>query len=47
MTGAMVTGLQNVGSHTYYFSPDGTMATGTIILNGITHFFDANGIMVY
>lgn len=47
ITGAMVTGLQNIGSHTFYFNPDGTMATGTIILNGITHFFDANGIMVY
>ena len=43
----MAIGFMTIGQATYYFNPDGVMVTGTIILNGVTHYFDANGKMVY
>ena len=43
----MVTGLRTIGNGTYYFYPDGSMAIGNATINGITHYFDGNGKMVY
>ena len=43
----MVVGLANIGNSTYYFNPDGTMVTGGVVINGMNHYFDGNGKMVY
>ena len=38
---------QTVGRITYYFNNDGCMATGTTIIDGVTHYFDAVGAKVF
>ena len=42
--GYMVTGWLQLGSAKYYLKPDGSMATGTVTIDGKHHKFDANGV---
>ena len=46
-SGKMIRGLYRMNNATYYFNDDGSMATGNTVINGVNHYFDAVGIMVY
>ena len=43
----MAVGWLTQNGKTYYLNPDGSMLTGTVIFDGITHFFGEDGAMVY
>lgn len=46
-TGARVTSQKlQIDDKTYYFTSDGSKATGIVTLNGKTYLFDRNGVMV-
>ena len=46
-TGARVTNQKlQIDDKTYYFTSDGSKATGIVTLNGKTYLFDRNGVMV-